>query len=67
MPRISDLATTEERRAATLNARREARYRFAADRIRKIVDGMPPLTETQRARLAALLLGARREGGADAA
>lgn len=61
MPSIADLPTVEERREATEGARREARFRFAQDRIRKIVDGAPPLTETQRARLAALLLGASRD------
>lgn len=37
------------------NARRAARYKFAQDRIKKIVDGMPPLTDEQLANLATLL------------
>jgi hypothetical protein len=37
------------------NARRAARFRFAQDRIRKIVDGAPPLTDEQLAKLAVLL------------
>jgi hypothetical protein len=54
---------TADRAAATENARRAARYKFAADRIRKIVDGAPPLTDSQRNQLALLL----RPGGGDAA
>jgi hypothetical protein len=38
-------------------ARRAARYKFAQDRIRKIVDGMPPLTDEQLSKLAVLLHG----------
>jgi hypothetical protein len=47
--------TAEEWREQTEEARRAARYRFASDRIRKIVDGMPPLTGEQRSKLALLL------------
>ena len=61
--RIKDLPTVEDRRAATENARREARFRFAQERIQRIVDAAPPLTELQRARLAGILLGARRTPG----
>ena len=39
----------------TENARRAARYTFAAKRIKKIVDGMPPLTDEQLSKLAVLL------------
>lgn len=44
----------------------DRRKRFAAhaDYIRRLVDEAPPLSELQRARLAALLLGARREPAA---
>lgn len=42
----------EQRRAVMENARREARYRFARDRIDKIVSGDPPLTAEQLAELA---------------
>jgi hypothetical protein len=45
----------------TENARRAARFKFAQDRIRKIVDGMPPLTDEQLAKLAVLLHGAGGE------
>jgi hypothetical protein len=62
VPRIRDLPTHEERREATEPARRAARYKYAEDRIRKIVDGWPPLTPAQRERLALLL----RPGGTDA-
>ncbi|MCP2327594.1 hypothetical protein HDA40_006101 [Hamadaea flava] len=55
MPRIQDLPTVEERRSATEDARRKARFKFAEQRIRKIVDAAPPLTEEQRRQLAALL------------
>jgi hypothetical protein len=50
--------TREQWLQATENARREARYRHAEQRVRKILDGMPPLTVEQRARLARLLLPA---------
>lgn len=57
-------ASTEEIRDATEDARRQSRYRFAEQRIRKIVDGAPPLTADQRARLAALLAPASDEEAA---
>ena len=55
MPKVQDLPTHEERREATEPARRPSRYKYAEDRIRKIVDGWPPLTPAQRERLALLL------------
>ncbi len=55
VPRINDLPTREQRSDALINARRAARYKFAEDRIRKIVDGAPPLTPEQLTRLAAIL------------
>lgn len=36
-------------------ARRNSRYHFARERIRKIVDGWPPLSAEQREQLALLL------------
>ena len=46
----------DERTGSQLeDARRNARYTFAQRRIKKIVDGWPPLTEAQRERLALLL------------
>jgi hypothetical protein len=48
-------ASAAEWAAQTENARRQSRYRAAEERIRRIVDGAPPLTAEQRARLAALL------------
>jgi hypothetical protein len=59
VPRIRDLPTSEERREATEPARLAARFKYAEDRIRKIVDAAPPLTAAQRERLALLL----RPGG----
>lgn len=47
----------EERRRQTLKGRRAARYKFAEERIKKIVDGMPPLTDEQLSKLAVLLQG----------
>ena len=47
--------------AATEPARRAARYKFARDRIKRIVDGMPPLTDEELSSLAVLL-----QGGSDA-
>jgi hypothetical protein len=58
MPRVADLPTHQERSQATLPARREARFRYAQERIRKIVEGAPPLTQEQRDKLAALLRSA---------
>jgi hypothetical protein len=39
----------------TENARRAARYKFSQNRIRKIVDGAPPLSDEQLAELAAII------------
>jgi hypothetical protein len=49
--------TDEERRQQTEEARRAARYQFARERIKRIVDGSPPLTEEQLSDLAVLLHG----------
>lgn len=54
-PRRGRHRTREQWLAATENARRQARYRYARDRIRRIVDGDPALTDEQRAKLAAML------------
>ena len=48
--------TPEQWRQATENARREARYRHARDRIDKIASGTPPFTPEQRAELARRIL-----------
>jgi hypothetical protein len=50
-----------------VEARRASRYKFAEDRIRKIVDGAPPLTQEQRDRLALLLRGTSTVDGGTAA
>jgi hypothetical protein len=50
--------TREEWANKTTDARRESRYKFAEARIRKIVDGAPPLTAEQRDKLATLLRSA---------
>jgi hypothetical protein len=55
MPKRRDEWTADEWRDTTTEARRKARFKFAEDRIRKIVDGMPPLSDEQLSRLAALL------------
>jgi len=52
-----DCASTDP----TENARRAARFKFAQDRIKKIVDGMPPLTDEQLSKLAVLLHGGASE------
>jgi len=49
--------TPDDWRENTEDARRQARYKFASDRIKKIVDGMPPLTDEQLSRLAAIIHG----------
>jgi hypothetical protein len=48
--------TREQWQQATENARREARYKHAEVRVRKIADGDPALTNQQRANLAAILV-----------
>ncbi len=45
--------------AAIAAARRELRAIRAEDYVRRLVEQAPPLTDEQRIRLAALLLGAR--------
>jgi hypothetical protein len=45
----------------TENARRAARFKFAQDRIKRIVDGAPPLTDEQLSKLAVLLHGGAGE------
>jgi hypothetical protein len=47
----------EQWRERTENARREARYKHAEQRVRKIVGGAPALTDEQRAKLARILVG----------
>jgi hypothetical protein len=46
-----------DQRAHLERARREHRFRAAEERIKKIVDGAPPLTAEQLGRLAVLLRG----------
>jgi hypothetical protein len=45
----------ERRREVAANARQSWRFKAAQERIRKIVDGMPPLSDEQRQQLALLL------------
>jgi hypothetical protein len=46
-----------DQKAHLERARREHRFRAAEQRIRKIVEGAPPLTSEQKAKLALLLRG----------
>jgi hypothetical protein len=48
MPQQDRAAVPDEQ---LVEARRNARFTFAQRRIQKIVDGAPPLTDEQRARL----------------
>jgi hypothetical protein len=64
VPKVQDLPTPQERREATEPARLASRFRYAQDRVRKIVDAAPPLTAEQRSRLAVILLA---PGSGDAA
>jgi len=57
-----DQWTTDDYRAKTEDARRQARFLAAQDRVKLIVDGMPKLTEEQLSKLVVLLTG-----GSDAA
>jgi hypothetical protein len=54
-PRHPRPQTREEWLQRTENARREARFRAAQDRVRKIAVGDPALTDEQRAELVAIL------------
>ena len=54
-PRHPRAQTREQWLQRTENARRQARFRFAQDRIRRIASGDPALTDEQRAELARLL------------
>ena len=47
--------------AALEDARRLSRFKAAEERIKRIVDGMPPLTDEQLSRLAVLLQGGAGE------
>jgi len=55
--------TTEDYRDRTENGRRLSRFKAAEERIRRIVDGSPPLTEQQLSALAVLLHGGSRAQG----
>jgi hypothetical protein len=50
-------AATADTRPWLVDARRLARFKAARERIRRIVDGSPPLTDEQRHQLALLLTG----------
>ncbi len=50
-------------RAAIETARRDLRAARGEDYIRRLVDGAPPLTAEQRARIAAILLDPAADGG----
>jgi hypothetical protein len=55
--------TADDYRTHTETARRNARFKSAEERIKRILDAAPPLTDEQRLRLAAIL---SNPGGADA-
>jgi hypothetical protein len=55
-PRQPRAETREEWLQLTEAARREARYRFAEQRVRKISTGDPALSAEQRANLARIIL-----------
>lgn len=54
MPRTE--TTREEWAASTVHARRLARFGFAMDRVRKIADGEPRLTDEELTELAGVFL-----------
>jgi hypothetical protein len=56
--RIQDLPSAGERRDATENARRESRFRYTKERMRRIADARPRFTTEQAEALAAILLSA---------
>jgi hypothetical protein len=51
----NDTRTFDERKAAVEPALRSYRYKRARERIERIIDGWPPLTDEQREQLALLL------------
>jgi hypothetical protein len=55
MGRFPPGTPAEEMSAALEDARRQSRFKAAQERIKRIVDGAPPLTPAQRERLALLL------------
>ncbi|HEY1002856.1 MAG TPA: hypothetical protein VGD83_24760 [Streptosporangiaceae bacterium] len=55
MGRFPPGTSAEEMSAALEDARRQSRFKAAEERIKRIVDGAPPLTPAQRERLALLL------------
>ena len=57
MGRFPPGTPTEKMSAALEDARRQSRYKAAEERIKRIVDGAPKLSDEQRAKLAALLNG----------
>ena len=60
MPRSATVAVSDDRTSTTdptENARRAARFKFAQARIKKIVDGLPPLTDEQLSKLVLQLQG----------
>ena len=60
MGRFPPGTSAEEMSAALEDARRQARFKAAEERIKRIVDGAPPLTEDQLSKLAVLLYGGRQ-------
>jgi hypothetical protein len=57
--------TADDFRERTEDARRQARFKAAEERVRRIADGMPPLTPEQRERLALLLHPGPAAGNSD--
>jgi hypothetical protein len=57
MGRFPPGTPAEEMSVALEDARRESRFKAAEERIRRIVDGSPPLTDAQKAKLAAIIRG----------
>ena len=60
MGRFPPGTSAEEMSAALEDARRQSRFKAAEERIKRIVDGAPPLTEDQLSKLAVLLYGGRQ-------
>jgi hypothetical protein len=59
--------TREEWAASTERARRLARFKYAMDRVAKIADGEPRLTDEELTALADVLLAARTGDGSKGA
>lgn len=65
--RVAGLVSKQAPAEVIEDARRDLKAAVAEEHIKRIVDGFPPLTDSQRAKLAALFTPTPSVEGADAA